>query len=36
VADETMQGQTFLAPEACDRGLVDGLVGGISEVAELI
>lgn len=26
IADDTMQGQTFLAPEAEERGLIDGIV----------
>lgn len=26
IADDTMQGQTFLAPEAMERGLIDGIV----------
>lgn len=35
VAEDTMQGQVFMGPEAMERGLIDGLVKGIGEVAEL-
>lgn len=36
VTSETMQGQTFLAKPAFDRGLIDGIVRGVGEVAALI
>ena len=36
ITDDTMEGQMFLAPEALDRGLIDGIVRDISEVTALI
>lgn len=36
VADETMQGQTFMAAEAMSRGLIDGIVRNKAEVLSLI
>lgn len=36
VEDATMQGQMFRAPEALERGLVDGIVGDWEEFIELV
>lgn len=36
VTDDTMQGQSFMAPEALERGLIDGIVRDLSEVTALI
>jgi len=36
ISDDTMEGQCFRASEALDRGLIDGIVRDVSEVAALI
>lgn len=36
VADDTMRGQVFYAPEAMERNLIDGIVTGIDDVKQLL